>query len=193
MGNEKSEFIEPQKIQGAGEFLEPGTFNRMQEARLTAGQQAALDALKEIRARSFSGRHPELGRMINCQVCDRRHRESEHHEQKFTTRWTVVDGKKVYTDEQLIAGKTPETETVIEEKKVRLTVGASVFKGKRKHPPLNKRSNEFVQLVRYLLPDEYTHEELEDARRQIKAFLAKKYGRYGFLPPLWQVRKQKRK
>jgi hypothetical protein len=37
--------------------------------------QAELDAAtKEIASRSFSKRHPELGKMINCAVCGRRHR-----------------------------------------------------------------------------------------------------------------------
>lgn len=155
----------------------------------TEAQKAAAVALKEIHARSFSGRNQELGKMIKCQ-CGLRHRESIHHEQKFATRWTVVDGQKVYTDEQLIAGKTPETETVIEAKKIRVVVGAGPFKGKRQHPPLNKRSNEFVQLVRDLLPNEYTHEQMEKARHKIKRLLVRKYGRHGFLPPLWQSRKE---
>jgi hypothetical protein len=34
-------------------------------------------ALKEIRSRSFSGRHPELGKMIKCQICGTRHRSSK--------------------------------------------------------------------------------------------------------------------
>ena len=35
---------------------------------------AVAAALRTIRNRSFSGRHPELGKMVNCPVCDRRHR-----------------------------------------------------------------------------------------------------------------------
>lgn len=35
------------------------------------------NALLEIRGRSFSGRHPELGKMIKCQVCGTRHRKNE--------------------------------------------------------------------------------------------------------------------
>ncbi len=38
--------------------------------------QRAVDAFqKEFRSRSFSGRHQELGKMLNCLVCDQRHRE----------------------------------------------------------------------------------------------------------------------
>ena len=39
----------------------------------------------EYRDRSFSGRHPELGRMIKCDGCGRRHRSSIIHERKFAT------------------------------------------------------------------------------------------------------------
>jgi len=40
-------------------------------------KQVIEKALKDMRARSFSGRNPELGRMINCPVCERRHRETQ--------------------------------------------------------------------------------------------------------------------
>src|SRR5690349_5834443 len=30
---------------------------------------------KKFRERTFSGRNPQLGKMINCAICDRRHRE----------------------------------------------------------------------------------------------------------------------
>lgn len=39
--------------------------------------QSAIDNFKKIfGSRSFSGRHPELGTMVNCGVCGRRHRSS---------------------------------------------------------------------------------------------------------------------
>lgn len=154
------------------------------------GKAAAAEALAEIRRRSFSGRHPDLGKMFKCQVCGRRHRSSVQHAQVFAHRWTVTDGQKVYTDEELIAGRTPETETVVVAKKIRVIIGAAAFKGKRKHPPLNKRSNEFVQLVRSLVPDEYTQEDLKKARTRARFALVEKYGRYGFMMPEWQSRKE---
>ena len=133
----------------------------------------AEKAIKEIQARSFSGRNPELGKMINCH-CGRRHRESEKHDMKYIAE----------------AGKTPATESLIEERRIRLVLGAAMFKGKRRKPPLNKRANEFVQVVYSLVPDIYTHEELEQARRKAKRILAKKYGRHGFLPPVWQKQRK---
>lgn len=140
----------------------------------TIAQKAAVQAIKEIHNRSFSGRNAELGKMIKCTACGRRHRESEIHKAKYIA----------------VAGETPETESLIEERRIRLVVGAAAFKGKRKKPPLNKRANEYVQVVRSLLPDEYTHEEMEKARKKAKRILANKYGRYGFLPPKWQNRKE---
>src|SRR6266478_8922059 len=38
---------------------------------------AADEALGDIKDRSFSGRNAELGKMINCQVCQRRHRRTD--------------------------------------------------------------------------------------------------------------------
>lgn len=105
------------------------------------GVAAAEKTLKQLRQRSFSERHPELGKMINCQVCQLRHRTGERNcQQTFAKRWIVDnDGKKVYISELLIAGVTPETETVIEEKKVRREYGAKVFSHKRHHPHSNRR------------------------------------------------------
>lgn len=43
-------------------------------------EQTVEDAIKKLREdiadRSFSGRHPELGKMKKCQICQRRHRSS---------------------------------------------------------------------------------------------------------------------
>jgi hypothetical protein len=39
--------------------------------------QAVLKFKDEFKTRSFSGRHSELGKMIKCVKCGRRHRDSE--------------------------------------------------------------------------------------------------------------------
>lgn len=44
---------------------------------------AVQQALVDIRGRSFSGRHPELGKMIKCPVCGLRHRAAQKCEQRF--------------------------------------------------------------------------------------------------------------
>ena len=47
------------------------------------------DAVAEFsehrRSLPFSGRHPELGKMIKCDGCGRRHRSSIIHERRFAT------------------------------------------------------------------------------------------------------------
>jgi hypothetical protein len=146
------------------------------EPEQTSGQKAANQAIQEIHSRSFSGRHPELGKMIKCTACGRRHRDSNKHEAKYIA----------------VAGETPATESLIESRRIRLVLGAAVFKGKRRKPPLNKKTNEYVQLVRSFLPNEYTPEEMEKARNKAKRILAEKYGRYGFLLPKWQSQKEVR-
>ena len=145
------------------------------------GQEAAAKVLKEIRGRSFSGRNPSLGKMIKCQFCLTRHRQNERVcEQIFATgRYDLRDPKLL-----LIAGQTPETTPTPPHSQIKVVLGAANVKGKRRRPPLNKRANEFVQLVHSLVPDEYTKEELEKARNKVKRILAERYGRYGFLPPL---------
>ena len=40
-------------------------------------EQAAELALKAIQSRSFIDRHPELGKMVKCHMCGRRHRMRE--------------------------------------------------------------------------------------------------------------------
>jgi hypothetical protein len=46
-------------------------------------RQAIADIREKQKDKSFSERHPELGRMINCPICDRRHRTSEICLQRF--------------------------------------------------------------------------------------------------------------
>lgn len=149
------------------------------ESKPTVSEQVVVDALEAITSRSFSGRHPELGRMVNCQVCSTRHRENEHKcVQKFATgRWDMRDPKPL-----LIAGETPETEAVIN--KLKIVIGAKAFKGRRLKPHHNHRAMLFIEEVRKLTPDEYTQEDLEKARKRAKRILAKRYGRHGFLPRL---------
>jgi hypothetical protein len=164
-----------------------GTMRLLLENIKTEASVVADVAIAAIHARSFSGRYPEWGQMIKCQVCGQRHREAIKHSQVFARRWIIVNGEKVYTDEQLIAGKTPETEILLEAQQIRLIVGASAFKGKRKHPPLNRRANEVVQLTLNLVSDGHTREK---ALNKVRRILVKKYGRHGFLPPKWQRQKE---
>lgn len=47
------------------------------EATAQAVKEAAEKFERERKGKSFSGRHPELGPMIKCYVCNRRHRDNE--------------------------------------------------------------------------------------------------------------------
>ena len=99
-----------------------------------SGQKAAEDALIEIHNRSFAGRHPGLGKMVNCQFCGLRHRENERKcEQVFTT---VVNRGP---NEQIV----PERRALETRKGI---LGAARFAKKRLHPHSNRwaqaRANE---------------------------------------------------
>jgi hypothetical protein len=45
-----------------------------------AVKEASEQFEKSFRQRSFSGRNPELGPMIKCAECGRRHRDNERHD-----------------------------------------------------------------------------------------------------------------
>lgn len=76
------------------------------------------------RIKSYSERHPELGKMVDCWVCDRRHRSSIKCEPQYSVnRWTK---------EVMIAPKTRKGVN-----------GAAQFKGKRILP----HRNQMTQLV----------------------------------------------
>ncbi len=53
---------------------------------IEALQEAAARFEVSLTKRSFSGRNPELGPMIKCHLCGRRHRDSEKHSEsvKYT-------------------------------------------------------------------------------------------------------------
>jgi hypothetical protein len=151
----------------------------MESVPTAEGQEAAAKALDVIRARSFQGRNPDLGKMFKCQICKLRHR-GEQCEQKFATgRYDTRDPKPL-----LIAGETPETEPFPHHTKIKIILGRAAFAKKRHQPHLNYRTLQFVELVRALTPDEYTQEDLTEARRIARRALAKKYGRHGYLPYL---------
>lgn len=147
--------------------------NALEPKATIEGIIAAEKALAEIRLRSFSGRNPELGKMINCH-CGLRHRASIKHEVRYAHRWIVVDGVKVYTEELLIAGDTPETmfdrtvEADIQAKQARIILGAPVrknFSSPRWNPHKNQKMLRYIRIVRNNLPDEYTPEDLDKARK----------------------------
>jgi hypothetical protein len=151
--------------------------SEFEPSKPTAGGLAASAlALKEIKSRSFSGRNPELGKMIKCQVCQKRHRDSIKCEQKFV---------ELYVEEDLETGEvTPILAMAAKNTRFGL-VGHAPFKGKRVHPHSNQRNLQLIEAVRALLPDEYDENDLKKARTRARRILSKKLGRHGFLPPKW--------
>jgi hypothetical protein len=116
------------------------------EFPITPGiEDLVVKGLAEIRRRSFSGRHPELGKMIKCQVCGRRHRENERKcEQQFVQLWVDED---METGEKTIGYATLPPEGMKFTK--RMKDGAATFKGKRLKPhgkgyshPLHKHKHQ---------------------------------------------------
>lgn len=86
-----------------------GTFH------ICKSSQLVNDTLQAITERSFSGRHPELGKMINCKFCGHRHRENER------------NCKQVFAkDENGIDRTVPQTRKGI--------YGAAMFAKRRVHP-----------------------------------------------------------
>jgi hypothetical protein len=80
--------------------------------------------LSDIRGRSYSERHPELGRMMNCQVCNRRHREPQ-----CQPRYHVL-----YTEEDPDTGETNDVLAVCQQQTLKGRIGATQFKHKRMKP-----------------------------------------------------------
>lgn len=155
------------------------------------GLVASILALEEIKRRSFSGRHPELGRMIKCQVCRLRHRDSLKCEQKFVELWVEEDletGEKttVYAVSAQPEGVEIPSQISAEQPTFKQVVGAAVVKGKRLKPHPNRRNLQLIEAVRALLPDEYDENDLKKARTRARRILSKKFGRHGFLPPIWK-------
>lgn len=173
------------------------------------GLVASVLALEEIKNRSFSNRHLELGKMIKCPICLRRHRtieqlrtpNAEGKDKNIVGHYTCVQQfKELWVEEDLETGeKTTVYATAVQPKGVEVKgqisaeqptmkqiVGATAFKTKRLNPHPNKRNLQYVELVRALTPDEFDETDLEKAKKRAKRILAKKLGRFGFLPPTWK-------
>ena len=154
-------------------------------AEVIAAAEAALGNIKD---RSFSGRNPELGKMINCPVCLRRHRKvdvtyREHFDENGKKAVFLLplvrDCKQVFkqmwVDEDLDTGELSIQYAKVplpgQKGTVKAIVGAARFAKKRKNPHPNRRQMQLIRLVRKLVPDEYSQEDLNDARELAKEML----------------------
>jgi len=123
--------------------------NQAPEFITAPGLQEAIDAaLAQIEGRSFSARRPELGKMVNCQVCGLRHRVNERKcEQVFTYR--VGDFEYFREDENGVL--VPDLRTAVhpdEKPTKKQVVGAAAFAKKRFHPHPSKVKLQFIERTR---------------------------------------------
>jgi hypothetical protein len=111
---------------------------------------AAEAATKEIKGRSFSGRHPELGKMIKCAVCGLRHRKEERKcEQKFKELWIDED---LETGELSTVYATVPLHNQKPANPVRAIFGAKQFKGKRRFARPSIKERRLIEMTRELFP-----------------------------------------
>ena len=108
-----------------------------------AGQKAAEQALSTIKDRSYAGRNPELGKMINCAFCGTRHRQNDSLmkcEQKFATE--TREGDPVQGE--LLPPEGMATLTA------RQLIGAAAF-AKRRQRPRNKPKNKIHYWLKVII------------------------------------------
>ena len=129
--------------------------------------QKVIDAFKEKYAnRTFSGRHPELGKMINCPICTRRHRASQVCHQQFVKVLTPPEGLTSLTKFQIF--------------------GRAAFAKKRLRPHHSKKLLQLIQRTQELFwihygcwPSTETKSAeqvaMEVVRREARAALEKEY------------------
>ena len=116
---------------------------------------------EEHRDKSFSERHPELGKMMNCAICRSRHRSHIKCKQTFSVRYQEQEMQEngewgPLTDVLAVAPRTRKGVN-----------GAAGFKGRRLKPHLNHRSQLFIARVRKL----FTYSEGAELTEAFKAAL----------------------
>lgn len=130
--------------------------------------RAIASAVNAIRSRSYSERHPELEKMINCSVCDRRHRSS------------IVCVPKYYEIEyEMTDGTTKKVEMIADQTTRKGINGAAVFAKKRFLPHHNKWDLQLVQLTQQLFPQHSPYfsnaeDAMKEARKDAQRILKKK-------------------
>ena len=125
-------------------------------------KEAVAKALEAIRKKSFAERHPELGKMLNCPVCSRRHRGA-------ICAPKYAQGR--------VGSMTEGIDLIASQKTARGVMGASRFAKKRFHPHPSKRKLQLVQRTQemYFLNEPYftdaqacMEESRDMAQRQLK-------------------------
>ena len=119
--------------------------------------KAAVEGFKaRFEARSYSERHPEIGKMLKCQICLTRHRSSKVCRQKFAvgTHDPAPEGEK----RLLVASQTT----------IKGVWGAAGFNKKRRKPHHSHRMLRLVQLTQDLFP-KYYPDQIADPAEAMKA------------------------
>ena len=101
---------------------------------------ATSKALTDIMSKSYSGRHLELGKMVKCQVCGRRHRDSQKCIQTFATKWFEED-LETGVVETILATAVPQDRKPTK----RQVAGATAFKAKRIKRRLSPKDLQLVE------------------------------------------------
>ena len=139
----------------------------VQDPKTLAGNRAVANAVNALRARSFSERHQELGKMLNCYVCDRRHREP-------------ACTPKYYEIEYIMMDDSVKTFEMVADQETRKGVlGAAVFAKKRFLPHHSKKNLQLVQLTQQLYPQHAVYfpqpeDAMKEARKEARRLLKKK-------------------
>lgn len=126
---------------------------------------AMIEAFAVVQGRTYAGRNPQLGKMVNCAVCRQRHRLNERKcEQVFTYR--IGDYELLRENEE--GHLVPDYRTATQEGErptMKQVMGAAAFAKKRFHPHPSKMKLLFIQRTREVFealgfPLERTEEEV---------------------------------
>ena len=121
-----------------------------------AVQDAVAKFREDFKDKSFSERHPELGRMINCRVCLQRHRSSTICTQEFAA------------SPQFETGEGEPILLIARQDTMKGVYGAKNVKGKRLKPHHSHKLLRLVQETKKLFPLYYPA-RYDDAKKAMQA------------------------
>jgi hypothetical protein len=107
-------------------------------------------ARAEMKARPYSGRNPQYGKMINCGICGRRHRQLQ-----VVKAHPAFGGTQTFTCVQVFhkgreGSATEGVELIASQKTLKGIFGAQAFAKKRLHPHPSKRKLQLVERTQKL-------------------------------------------
>ena len=118
----------------------------VQSQDILAINKAIADAVNTLRAKSYAGRNPSLGRMIKCAVCGNRHYSSKACEPRYATH--DRHGDPYFEDGSPLVINVEDIDNPIVERHQRqiqrAIFGVAAFAKKRLNPHLHPRVNEIL-------------------------------------------------